>query len=191
MSPMTPRYAPFLTSALLLGCPSGDGDVPEDRIEYFQGELAATKDDGTPLHDPVPTILRRSLLAGQERIEEQRVELDADDLPVEILVNWSVSPEEQTAQLQYQDAFGLLDGFGGFLAGEAWAWTAWETQVEYQNGEYVGASVRTEASLEAGTLFIQSEVISADGELEAIEERTLQVTDESTYAQLLAELLGA
>lgn len=191
MKPMTPRSALLLASCLLVGCPSGEGDVPEDRTEYFEGELVATKDDGTPLHDPVPTILRRSLLPGQERIEEQRVELDADELPVEILVNWSVSPEDQTARLQYQDAFGLLEGFGSFLSGDVWSWTAWETQVEYQSGEYEGASVRTEARLEGGTLLIESEVISADGDLEAFEERTLQVTDESTYSQLLAELLGA
>jgi len=189
-----PANRPFLlalgSAILCAGCPTGDAEPAADSHAWFEGTVVATKPDGEALGDPSVSLLRRSTLPGAERIEEQIVELDDGGVGLEVLASWTVVADDGTLRTQYQDAFGVLEGVGSLLDGEDWAWTAWESQVEYTTGELVGTTRQSEGVLAGGTLRIETEVIGADSELEVIEVRELESISESAFDASYAAVLG-
>jgi hypothetical protein len=191
MSPARSLSLACFGALVLGGCPSGGGEEPPpDSHAYYEGTVVATKPDGEPLGDPSVSLLRRSHLPADARIEDQVIELDDGGVPLEILASSTVVAADATYRTQYQDDFGVLEGFGALTAGEDWAWTAWEGQVEYTSGPLVGTTLRSAALLEGSELSIDTEVIGAGGDLEVIEVRTLSGVSEATFTARYAELLG-
>lgn len=188
------RVAPVLLWSLLaglVGCPSGGGEEPPASVHaWYEGTLTATKPEGDPLGAPTVSLLRRSVLPAEERIEERWVELDENGTAFDVIASITVAVEEGTFRSLYQDEFGVLEGFGSFLNGDDWAWTAWEAQVEYTSGELTGTSLRTLAEVAGGLITANTEVVGADSALEVIEVRELEAISEATFDQRAAELLG-
>lgn len=183
--------ASILVSATLAGCPTeGAEDPPPDSHDWFVGTVTATKPDGDPLSDPSVSLMRRSTLPGQERIEEQVVELDTDGFAFEVIASLTVVAEDSTFRTQYQDEFGVLEGFGSFTDGPDWAWTAWDSQVEYTSGSLLGTSVQSVGALDGGAVSIETQVIGADSVLEVIEIRELSAVSESDFDAEYNALLG-
>lgn len=175
----------------LVGCPAGGGEEPPAPVHsWYEGTLTATKPEGDPLGEPTVSLLRRSVLPAEERIEERWVELDENGTAFDVIASITVALEEGTFRSLYQDEFGVLEGFGSFLNGDDWAWTAWEAQVEYTSGELTGTSLRTLAEVAGGVLTADTEVIGSDSVLEVIEVRELEAISEATFDQRAAELLG-
>ena len=185
------RAALALAVLTAAGCPTDGGDpAPPDSESWFEGTITATKPDGDPLGDPSVSLLKRSTLPALERIDEQIVELDDGGVALEVLAASTVVAEDGTFRTQYQDEFGVLEGFGAMTAGEDWAWTAWESQVEYTSGPLEGTTLQSTALLDGATLTIETDVIGADSVLEVIEVRELTVQTEADWESRYAELLG-
>ncbi len=175
---------------LLLGCPSSGEEAPPDSTTWYEGTLTATKPDGDPLGDPVASLLRRTLKPGEERIEEQWVEVDEDGLGFEVLSSQVVTADDLTFTLQYQDYHGLLEGFGSLDRGDDWAWTAWQSQAEYVTGDITGSQLQSLAEVEGTALEVTTDVLGADSMLEVIEVRELTEVSEATFNARRDELLG-
>jgi len=184
------RGSVLLGLCFLLGCPSEGEEAPPDSTTWYEGTLTATKPDGDPLGDPVPSLLRRTHMPADERIEEQWIEVDESGLGFEVLSSQVVTAEDGTFTLQYQDEFGLLEGFGSLDRGDDWAWTAWQSQAEYVSGEITGSQLLSLAEVEGGVLEITTDVLGADSELEVIEVRALTEVSEATFTTRRGELLG-
>ncbi|MCO4772044.1 MAG: hypothetical protein KDA24_18575 [Deltaproteobacteria bacterium] len=188
-----PRYSLLLLAAIpLAGCPSdgGEGSAPPDTHAWYEGTVTSTKPDGDPLGDPSVSLLRRSTLPGSERIEEQWVEIDDGGVAFDVIVSLTVVAEDGTYRAQYQDEFGVLEGVGALTRGDDWAWTAWESQIEYTSGPITGTSLQTVAEVAGGTLSMDTDVIGADSTLEVIEVRELEAISEATFDARYAELIG-
>ena len=188
------RVTPLLFFSLLVGlvgCPADGGEEPPAPVHaWFEGTLTSTKPEGDPLGPPTVSLLRRSVLPAEERIEERWVELDENGTAFDVIASITVAEEVGTFRSLYQDEFGVLEGFGSFLNGDDWAWTAWESQVEYVSGELTGTSLQTFTEVTGGVITAETEVIGADSVLEVIEVREFDAVNEATFAQRAAELLG-
>ena len=136
------------------------------------------------------SLLQRSTLPGTERLEDQIVELDSGGFPFEVIASLTVVVDDSTFRTQYQDEFGVLEGFGSFTDGPDWGWTAWDSQVEYTSGSLQGTSVQSQGVIQGGTLTIQTDVIGADSVLEVIELRELDSVSEGEFISQYNELLG-
>ena len=181
----------ILVIPTLAGCPVDDGEPPpDDSRAWFVGTVTSTKPDGEPLGEPSMSLLQRSTLPGTERLEDQIVELDSGGFPFEVIASLTVVVDDSTFRTQYQDEFGVLEGFGSFTDGPDWGWTAWDSQVEYTSGSLQGTSVQSQGVIQGGTLTIQTDVIGADSVLEVIELRELDSVSEGEFISQYNELLG-
>jgi hypothetical protein len=166
---------------------AGDGGTEDTtpRIDYLIGSSQYFDTSGAPRGPSSETWLRRTLDPAARTLEERVYTRDAGEV-ASFTLNGFVDPDAGAWTFSFSDDFGTIEGTGTFLEGEVWDWTAWQSQSEYVDGEYLGFRILSNDSITETELVAHKSLIDPAGDPMGTVEEVLQRVDAATWDAAVA-----
>ena len=170
----------------LLGACAAEPEAPVVHTAHFAGDTTAITPDGSVVGTSM-MALRVIVDEGEGTFAVKENFISIHGFPTYLVQTLHVDGAVLSGSWTTVDGSTRLDGEH---EGAIWPWTAWTITATYETGDYVGASIVTDTTLDAGEILQSRALLDVQGAEELLYEQELSAVDEATWEELVDQLDG-